>query len=89
MVGVRAGSVDRVLAVECAFYFDRPRFYAEAARVLKRGGRMVLADICFHDSIKRLTGMSRKLRNVGYAGQNRADPGSMKAAIRSSICLRY
>jgi ubiquinone/menaquinone biosynthesis C-methylase UbiE len=38
-------SVDRVIAVESAPHFDRPRFYAEAARVLVPGGRMVLADI--------------------------------------------
>jgi hypothetical protein len=35
--GVEGASVDRVLAIECAFYFDRPRFYERAAQVLKPG----------------------------------------------------
>jgi ubiquinone/menaquinone biosynthesis C-methylase UbiE len=38
-------SVNKVLAIECAFYFDRRRFYQEAARVLIPGGTLVLADI--------------------------------------------
>ena len=48
--GLAPASVDRVLAIECAFYFDRPRFYERAAEVLKPGGRLVLADICFSDA---------------------------------------
>ena len=36
---------DRVLAIECAFHFaSRRRFFAEAARVLRRGGRLVVSD---------------------------------------------
>ena len=45
--GVADSSVDRILAIECAFYFDRPRFYRRAAQVLKLDGLMVLADIAF------------------------------------------
>ena len=49
--GVEDASVDRVLAIECAFYFDRPRFYQRAAQVLKPGGLVVLADIAFADGL--------------------------------------
>jgi cyclopropane fatty-acyl-phospholipid synthase-like methyltransferase len=29
---IKDGAVDKILAIECAFYFDRPRFYKEASR---------------------------------------------------------
>lgn len=39
------GSFDAVTAVECAFHFrTRERFFTEARRVLREGGRLVLAD---------------------------------------------
>lgn len=63
-------SADRVLAVECAFYFDRPRFYAEAARVLRKGGLLVLADIAFHDSLKFVTKLGADLARVGTISEN-------------------
>jgi ubiquinone/menaquinone biosynthesis C-methylase UbiE len=66
-------SVDRILSIECAFYFDRPRFYREAARVLRPGGILVLADICFSDHLKWLSGMSLDLRRVGTRSKNRSD----------------
>ena len=38
-------SFDAVTAVECAFHFhNRQRFFQQAGRVLKEGGRLVLAD---------------------------------------------
>jgi len=71
MAEIEDGSVDRVLAIECAFYFDRPRFYAEAARILKPGGRVVLADICFDDRLASLTRLAPDLGRVGSLGGNR------------------
>ena len=47
--------MDRILAIECAFYFDRLRFYRRAAQVLKRDGLVVLADIAFADRAAFLT----------------------------------
>lgn len=39
-------SVDKVVALECAFHFDtRERFFSEAMRVLRPGGLLVTADI--------------------------------------------
>ncbi|OFW29187.1 MAG: hypothetical protein A3H97_07190 [Acidobacteria bacterium RIFCSPLOWO2_02_FULL_65_29] len=70
--GVEGSSVDRVLAIECAFYFDRPRFYERAAQVLKPGGLVVLADIAFADRASFLARRAEDLRRVGTQSSNRA-----------------
>lgn len=64
-------SIDRVVAIECAFYFDRSKFYKEAARILKPGGRLVLADISFGPQLKFLTRRSEDMRRVGLLSENR------------------
>jgi SAM-dependent methyltransferase len=71
--GLERASVDRLLAIECAFYFDRPRFYARAAEVLKPGGRMVLADIMFPDGAAVFTRGRPDLLRVGTLSANRAE----------------
>jgi len=43
--GLPDACCDVITAVECAFHFDtREKFFAEAARLLRPGGRLVLAD---------------------------------------------
>jgi cyclopropane fatty-acyl-phospholipid synthase-like methyltransferase len=70
--GLEPVSVDRIVAVECAFYFDRPRFYRRAAEVLKPGGRLVLADIMLSRRLARLT-RREDLRRVGTMEANRRE----------------
>ena len=70
--GLDAASVDRLVAVECAFYFDRPRFYRRAAEVLKPGGLLVLADIQLSERLRWLT-RREDLRRVGTVAANRRE----------------
>lgn len=70
--GLEQGSVDRIVAVECAFYFDRPRFYQRAAHVLKQDGLLVLADIQLSDRLSFLT-RREDLRRVGTVSGNRLE----------------
>jgi len=54
------GSVDVVLAVECAFHFaSRRQFCAEAARVLRPGGHLVTTDFIAVDAARALTTADR------------------------------
>lgn len=71
--GIEPASVDRVLAVECAFYFDRPRFYARAAEVLKPGGKLVLADIAFSQGMRVPMRMREDLQRVGTRTANQKE----------------
>jgi ubiquinone/menaquinone biosynthesis C-methylase UbiE len=68
--GVAENSVDKLMAVECAFYFDRPRFYARAAQVLKPGGRAVLADITLANWLSFLGRIREDFKRVGTHGAN-------------------
>ena len=69
--GVAPATVDRLLAIECAFYFDRPRFYRRAAEVLKPGGLLVLADIALDARLGALA-RGEDLQRVGTRPANRA-----------------
>lgn len=69
--GANTSSVDRLLAVECAFYFDRPRFYQRAAEVLRPGGLLVAADISFASCMRPATWLREDLRRVGTLRLNR------------------
>ena len=71
--GVADGSVDKLMAIECAFYFDRPRFYERTARVLKPGGRAVLADITLSDLLGFLGRVREDFRRIGTRGANRRE----------------
>jgi cyclopropane fatty-acyl-phospholipid synthase-like methyltransferase len=73
LLGIAPASVDRVIAIECAFYFDRPRFYARAAEVLKPGGLLVLADIALSGRMRRFEGSSQHLRRVGTRARNQKE----------------
>lgn len=70
--GVADASVDRLVAIECAFYFDRPRFYRRVAEVLKPGGLLIVADIQLSDRLAFLT-RREDLRRVGTVSANRRE----------------
>ncbi len=71
--GVASGSVDKLMAIECAFYFDRPRFYRRVAEVLKPGGRAIIADIAMSDGMSFLTRWREDMKRLGTATANRAE----------------
>lgn len=69
--GLEPESADRLLAVECAFYFRRAEFYRRAAEVLRPGGLLVAADICFNGVARPLLALRPDLRRVGTLRGNR------------------
>lgn len=70
--GLASQSADRILSIECAFYFDRPRFYKRAAEVLKPGGRLILADISFSDGLGWIA-RREDFKRVGTISGNQAE----------------
>ena len=46
-------SFDAVICIEAAFHFDRRKFIAEAFRVLKKGGRLVVVDFMWQSRLKK------------------------------------
>ena len=75
---ISPSSVDKLLAIECAHYFDRPRFYRRVAEVLKPGGRVILADISLSDRLGFLTRFEVRtpptdFGRVGTQSMNRAE----------------
>ena len=75
------GSAAVVMAAQAAHWFDRPRFYAEAARVLKTGGVVALVynnrrwqDDAFQEDYERLVerlspGYRRAYRDFAFAAE--------------------
>jgi len=52
--GLAEGWADRVVALESAFHFpERTRFFAEAARLLRPGGSIALADLVVREEASR------------------------------------
>jgi len=82
-IPLEAGSVNKVVALESAFHFDtRERFFAEAQRVLKPGGRIALAD-CVPYLGERPSGLVNKLgwRRWGVPEANIYDSDAYKQKL--------
>lgn len=64
-------SIDKMVAVECAFYFNRPLFYKEASRVLKKGAYLVAADISLSTRLTFLTKRREIWQRLGSDSENK------------------
>ncbi len=77
-------SIDKVVALECAFHFrTRERFFREAWRVLRPGGRLVAADIIPMPRVRGWIGRLQQWLSWGLVSSKFAIPPE-NAYVRSS-----
>jgi cyclopropane fatty-acyl-phospholipid synthase-like methyltransferase len=82
-----SGSVEIVVALECAFHFHtRERFFLEAWRVLRPGGRLVTADIIPTAALRRRTARFQQRISWGLVADKFAIPAE-NAETRPIYCL--